>query len=88
MLSQLDDTTGVKPDFGCGDSMNGSSEEYSSAELEDSDDLDMDETLDLMEPREDFDDDDSLIEQDDSSHLLEYQNFGNYQPNMGEEVLS
>jgi len=58
--------------------MNGSSEEFSSAELEDSDDLDeIDETLDMMEPREDFDDDDSLIEQEDS-HLLEYQNFGNY----------
>lgn len=63
MLSQLDDTAGANPDFNCVDSMNGSSEEFSSAELEDSDDDldDMDETLDLMEPRDDFDDDDSCL---------------------------
>ena len=88
MLSQLNDTD-QRP---FGDSEKSSSE-YSSNEMEDSDDDDdIDDTLDLLEPREDFemDDDDSCLIDQDSSRMLEFQNFVNYQNQQlhDEEVLS
>jgi len=59
------------------DSEQGSSEEFSSNELEDSD-LDMDDTLDLMEPREDFDDDDSSCIMDEGQETSQLLEFGAY----------
>ena len=61
MLSQLDAAEQSKLNQSDSEDSDNNSSEFSDELEDDSDDLSMDDTLDMMEPREDFDDDESCL---------------------------
>ena len=77
MLSQLNAEEQAKLNLSDFEDSDNNSSEFSD-ELEDDSDLSIDDTLDMMEPREDFEDDESCLIEQDSSRIIEYQNFGQY----------